>query len=515
MKGIFTLFLTLFLVFNFSTSYAAEIQIISTSEAEQLELDITREDFFNYYWDYFGKNIPETYKYINLKLKGVTKDSELYSSLQKLVYLDLIENNEIYIYKSKPLNAYVFYKLVEKFFNISFVEQLWKNDLTLRNAKVKDFNLVNTVLDNYKYSIDINWSNNTVEQKKMIFSDVYKTLKSAHYDQENIDEVEMMNSAIKGLADWLKDKYTVYFPPTENKNFNESLTWEYEWIWAYVDMETPGEIIIISPIVWSPAEKAWLKWWDIVTHVDGKKIEEDNSLQEAVSWIKWPAWTNVTLTIKRWEDIFDVTVTRWNIVIKDVEYEIINSSTFYIQLKFFWPNTYADFKLALEELVKNKNITKVIIDLRNNPGWYLDQVTNMLSFFVPEWEPTAIVKYKVWTHTYKSNWNDLIDFSKYKLVILQNSWSASASEIMIWTINDYYPEATLVWENTFWKGSVQTMREYNDGSSLKYTIAKWFTWWSESWIDLVWIAPDIEIKLDEYVTDRNNDPQFKKALEIR
>ncbi|MDD3645983.1 MAG: S41 family peptidase [Candidatus Gracilibacteria bacterium] len=515
MKGIFTFLLTIYLLFSFSYTQAATIEIISTEEAERLEKEVSREEFFNYYGDYFTKNIPDTYKYINLNFKGVSKDSELYSSLQKLVYLDLIENNDIYIYKNKPINAYVFYKLTEKFFNTSFVDQIGKNELTLRNAKQKDFNFVNTVLENNKYSIDVYGSNSSVIQKKLIFSDVYKTLTTTHFDQDNLDETEMMNSAIQGLAEGTKDKYTVYFPPTENKDFNESLTGEYEGIGAYVDMDTPGEITIVSPIIGSPAEKAGLKGGDVVTHVDGRKIEEGNSLQEAVSWIKGPAGTTVELTIRRNSEVFNVIVTRGNIVIKDIEYEVINSSTFYIQLKFFGPNTFNDFKAALEELQKNKNITKIIFDLRNNPGGYLDQVTNMLSFFVPEGEPTAIVKYRSGNIAYKSEGFDLIDFSKYKLVVLQNSGSASASEIMIGTLKDYFPNATLVGENTFGKGSVQTMREYNDGSSLKYTIAKWFTGGTETGIDNVGIAPDIEVLLDGYITDRNNDPQFKKALEIR
>jgi carboxyl-terminal processing protease len=163
---------------------------------------------------------------------------------------------------------------------------------------------------------------------------------------------------------------------------------------------------------------------------------------------------------------------------------------------------------------ENNNINTLILDLRNNPGWYLDQVTDMLWFFVKENEPTAVIKYKDFKTVATSRWYDLIDFSKYKIIILQNSWTASASEIMIWTIKDYYPEATLIWEKTYWKWSVQTIKSYNDWSALKYTIAKWFTWKTETWIDLVWINPDIEEKIDEVKYKNWYDSQLEKAIQM-
>ena len=120
----------------------------------------------------------------------------------------------------------------------------------------------------------------------------------------------------------------------------------------------------------------------------------------------------------------------------------------------------------------------------------------MLSYFVEEWKPTAIVKYTKWEQQYNSKGYDLLDFSNYKIVILQNSWTASASEILIWTLQDYMDNITVIWENSYGKGSVQTIRGYKDGSTLKYTIAKWFTWKTQTGIDGIWITPDIELEFD-------------------
>ena len=116
-------------------------------------------------------------------------------------------------------------------------------------------------------------------------------------------------------------------------------------------------------------------------------------------------------------------------------------------------------------------------------------------------------------HLISSKWYSLIDFSKYKLFLLQNSWTASASEIMIWTINDYYKNAKTIWTKTYWKWSVQVIKPYIDWSSLKYTVAKWFTWKTETWIDWIWIEPKLELDFDIKAYQKNwFDNQLDKAI---
>lgn len=140
----------------------------------------------------------------------------------------------------------------------------------------------------------------------------------------------------------------------------------------------------------------------------------------------------------------------------------------------------------------------------------------MLSYFIEKDKPTAIVKYIDKTKTFSSKGYDLIDFSKYKIVILQNSGTASASEILIWTLKDYYPNIEIIWEQSYWKGSVQVMKPYIDWSLLKYTIAKWFTWLTETWIDWIWIKPTIELEFDLEAFKKNwFDNQLNKAKLIR
>jgi len=498
------------------------LEINKTETNSQKELNF--EEILNFFWEYSTKEIPDSYKYISLNFRWIKKDSKLYKSLQKLVYLNKLENKNILINKNKKLSKYTFFKLSEKIFwlNFTFLDaELLKKHKTTQNElnQIKnllqdisdiDIKNVKNLLQNEKTSLK-----KEISQKKEIFSDVYSILLNNHYDKKNIKEKDIMTSAIEWLAKWTKDKHTVYFPPTKSKNFYESLSGEYEWIWSYVDMEKPWFVKIVSPISWSPSQKAWLKWWDIITKVDDKEVLKENSLKEVVSWIKWPAWTKVKLTIKRLDKNLEIIVTRAKIVLKDIEYKLIGKNIFYIEMKNFWDNISIEFEKAIQDLKKQKYINRVIIDLRNNWWWYLWEVVNILWHFVKRWDPTAIIKYTDDVKKFYSLWYDLVDFSKYDIVILQNSWTASASEIMIWTIRDYYPEVKIIWEKSYWKWSVQTIKNYSDGSTIKYTIAKWFTWLTETWIDEKWIEPTIKLEFDmEKYNKSKIDNQLEKAKNI-
>lgn len=509
----------------FSQTFAEPVRIALTPVSNKVTITIkpqesvNRWQVFDFYSDYFKDKVPESYKYIDLKYLDVEKWSELYESLQILVYLNLIPNNPVNVKPSSKIDANSFFKLTEKIFSLDFVYNDDEKKLKARDANLWDFSNVTSLIKKNENKekddfLEIGSNSSKLKEKDVILKDVYKTIIETHYDHENIDQEEMMDSAIKWLVDWVWDKYSVYFPSTDSDNFYDSLNWEYEWIWSYVDMEKPWKLKIVTPISWSPSEKAWLKWWDLVLKVDGKEIKEENSLWEVISWIKWPAWTKVVLIIDRDWEIMELEITREKIIIKDVEYEMIDNKTFYIQIRNFWDHVDSDFMASLEELKKETSVKKIIIDLRNNWWWYLDKVSDMLDYLLEVWDKTAIVKYRDWNKTYYSESEKVIDLNKYEVIILQNSWTASASEIMIWTLKDYYPDIKLVWEKTYWKGSVQTIRNYSDGSSLKYTVAKWFTGKTETWIDTVWISPDIELELDIDKFQNGEDNQLEKALDL-
>lgn len=157
----------------------------------------------------------------------------------------------------------------------------------------------------------------------------------------------------------------------------------------------------------------------------------------------------------------------------------------------------------------------MIIDLRNNPGGSLEEVSNILNLFVPKDQSVVQIRLKNYqTDTYSTGEN-IFNFNGVKLVILINSGSASASEIMAGTIKDYYPNATLLGEQSYGKGSVQTLDDYPDGSSLKYTIAKWFTGKTKTGIDGIGIKPDVEVKYDDTLFSQQGiDNQLEAAKNL-
>ena len=511
--------ITLLLLLSTNISYAASISgwkiTITWENQEEIDTIVTKEDIFHFLANFYDWQIPESYKYIRVGFKDVSRWSELESSLQKLIYLNLIENPKRILNKDEELAAWWFFRLCEKVLWIKIEDAETKQELLWRNANKNDIQIVADFIGQKEIHLPSKSTDRDVKTKLTIMQDVYETLMNGHYNKNNFDEWEIIDSAINGLTQWTGDKYTVYFPPYESESFQDGLSGDYEWIWAYVDMEKPGAVRIVSPIPWSPSEKAGIKGWDLVIKVDGRQIEEDNSLTEVITWIKWPAGTPVVLTVDRNGKIFDITVTRERIIINDIESEKLNTTTYYMQIKSFWEHVAADFKASLQEIKKEDNINKIIIDLRNNWGWYLTEVAEILSYFVEKGETTAVVKYAQRDKTFISRGYEDVDFSDYKIIILQNSWTASASEIMIGTLKDYYPNLELIWENTFWKWSVQVMRSYRDGSLLKYTIAKWFTWKTQTGIDGVWIAPTIQLEFDLDNYKKNGfDNQLDKAIFI-
>lgn len=450
------------------------------------------------------KDIPSSYKYISLRDQSIAKDSEFADAMKKLIYLDKVPNTKISPKFDLPIQRTAFEHMVQKLVAKDFVLPVGSG-LFLTQADL-DYSAL--------------WYQ-TFKSKKQLPTEleqielIYSILQKSHVDHDSFDPELLKLWAIKGLTDATGDKYTQYYPPIESSNYQDELEWEYEWIGAYVDMVEPGKLIIVTPMVDSPAEKAGLRWWDHVTHVDGVEILEQHRISEVVSWIKWPSGSSVILTVER-ETVpnpLEIEVIRWTIILQDIESEKKWRRDYYIRIKNFGQNVDQEFKKSLKEIQEDSSVKKIIIDVRNNPGGYLGKVSSVLSNFVPAWEANAVVKAGEQRKTYDSLWYETLDLNDYKVIILQNTWSASASEIMTGTLKDYFPNITIMWERSFGKGSVQTLRSFSDGSTLKYTTARWFTGKTEQWIDGVGIEPDIIVEFDKEKFDKTwYDNQLEEAL---
>jgi PDZ domain len=334
-----------------SSVYALNVKVVlidiangKTAEENTASSVLTKRDVFQFLLQLPTSIVKTSYQYIDLKYTNISKTSKDYVLLQKMVYLNYLENKKGSLFLDSKISASSFYTFVEKVYgeNVLSQKQRGANQLKKRYANTLDIEKVKSVLipsledSGTGASLADPIDRADIAARKAIFNDVYNSLVDTHYNYDTLDHKAMIYSAIEWLAKGTWDKHTVFFPPTKSKSFEDSLAWEFEWIGAYVDMKEPWVVNVISPIPDSPAEKAWVKAGDIILKIGNNLVTPQNSLQEVVGWIKWPSGTSVILHIKRWENELDISVVRERIIIKEIEYAFKWGDTFYIKMKTFW-----------------------------------------------------------------------------------------------------------------------------------------------------------------------------------
>ena len=345
-----------------------------------------------------------------------------------------------------------------------------------------------------------------------LFWQVYNIIVSNYYSSDELKEKTLEYWLIDWLVKSLWDKYSEFMTPEVTKEFENTLSWDFEWIWAVIEKNELW-VMVDRVLKWSPALESWILKWDIIIKANTKELK-DLTATEAVNFIKWQAWTKVELTILRvWEkDLIIKNVTRNKIKIPSVDTtDLKDPEIWYISLNMFWENTAIEFKELLDTF-NNEKTKWIIIDLRDNWGWYLQTAVEILSNFIKNKEVLVTTKYKdelLNTPYYSENsWNI---FNK-KIVVLINENSASASEITAWALKDYN-KAILVWEKSYWKWSVQQPFDLPDWSMIKLTIAKWYTPKDYS-IDHNWIEPDIKVSFLKEDYEKQFDRQLDEAKKI-
>lgn len=350
--------------------------------------------------------------------------------------------------------------------------------------------------------------NNLVQFNKLF---QIKDLLYERYDGP-INEKDLQEGAIKGLANSLKDPYTVFMSKKEYDDFNTQTEGNYSGVGLQLQAKE-NKIIIVDIFEESPAKSAGILPKDEIEKVNDIPVD-GSQLEKAVSLMKGVEGSEVKLTLFRKDKgNFDVNLKRSKINLKTVAGKMIDNNIALLQVTMFDENTAKNFKNELDKL-KSQGMKGLILDLRGNPGGILDECVDMVSNFVPKGKTivSTIDKYKS-EQKYKSRGGDYIGLP---LAVLTNEGSASASEIFVGAIRDY-KIGTLVGEKTFGKGVVQTLYDTGDGTALKITISKYYTPNGEN-INKKGIKPNIEVKYPEELLkkpyDRNEDPQFKKALEV-
>lgn len=340
------------------------------------------------------------------------------------------------------------------------------------------------------------------------FWDVWDKIKSK-YVKKDIKDVDLFYGAVQGLVYALGDPYSLYFPPKAADEFAKDLSGELEGIGAEVGIKNQ-QLVIVAPLANTPAERAGLRPGDKILQI-GEEITLGMDVNTAVSKIRGEAGTEVTLLIERegWTEPKEIKIIRAKISVPSVTFEMKNNEVGYFRILQFNEDTQRQFDKGIKDFF-NKGGKKIILDLRNNPGGYLDQSIKMAS----EWiEKGVIVSEK--GNDGNSQDHESLGYARLeniKTIILINGGSASASEIVAGALQDN-KKATIIGTKTFGKGSVQDFEMFPDGSALKLTVAEWYTPNGRN-INKEGIAPDIEV-IEEWDKEKvGEDVMIDKALEL-
>lgn len=344
-----------------------------------------------------------------------------------------------------------------------------------------------------------------------LFWSVWDILKSKYVDSESLDANKLFYGAIKGMLQATGDPYTTFFDPEENKKFDEDISGTFEGIGAELGIKN-GILTVVAPLKGTPAEQAGLRSGDKIIKIDGK-ASADMSIEGAVDSIRGQKGTSVVLTIFREgdEETRDITVQRNVINVKSVELEFKDGNLAIVKISRFGDDTEKLFSEAMTK-IKIQKSQGMVIDLRNNPGGYLETSIELASKLLPKGKVVVIEesKDKIQEKMYARG-GDV--GSGIETVVLINEGSASASEILAGALKDNRSNVTLVGEKSFGKGSVQELVKLSQGTAAKITVARWLTP-NGNQINEQGIRPDKEIKLSNDDYENNRDPQMDAALEV-
>ena len=341
--------------------------------------------------------------------------------------------------------------------------------------------------------------------------ETYDTIMSEYY--KDVDSDKLIEGAINGMLESLDDEHTMYFDKKSKEEFDSELSGNYYGIGAQIQLTSDETIKITKLFDDSPAKKAGLKEEDVFVSVDGTSVK-GKSATEVANMLKSDSVKTSTIVVKRNDKELTFKVTKENITLFSVSSEMLDNNgknVGYLSVSIFGQKTYSQFKDALTKLEK-QDMDSLIIDLRGNTGGYLSTVTNMLEEFIDKGNVIYQIQSSSGVKQYKTV---KASEKKYKIVVLIDGGSASASEIMSAAMKEVYG-ATLVGQTTYGKGTVQTTKNLSNGSMIKYTIEKWLTPSGKN-IDKEGIKPDYEVELgDSYKNNptKENDAQLQKALDL-
>lgn len=353
----------------------------------------------------------------------------------------------------------------------------------------------------------VGYKSNTGLPAELDYSSVDKVYESlrANYNGK-LDEAKLIEGLKHGLAEATNDPYTVYFTPSEAEDFNNDLNNTFSGIGAELGKNEQGNIQVIAPIKGTPAAKAGLQPKDVIATVDGKTTV-GKSIEDVVMSIRGKAGTEVVLQIVRGDEALSVPIVRQSIQVPSVTHEIQEGNVGYLQISNFANDTVSLVNQAVSEF-KRKQVSGVVLDLRNNPGGQVDAAIAVASQWLPS--GTLVMQEKrgsIVTETFRSYGPGTL--KDVPTTVLINNGSASAAEIVTAALKDN-GKATVVGEKSYGKGVVQRLVSFSDGSELKVTIASWHRPNGKN-INQQGITPDKKVTISDADATAGNDTQLKAA----
>lgn len=354
-----------------------------------------------------------------------------------------------------------------------------------------------------------------------LFWTVWDKVNQMYVDKAKLDPKKMVDGAISGMVAAIGDPYTAYLPVQQNKETKEDLGGAFEGVGIQLGFKD-NQLAVQTPLDGTPAMKAGVKAGDYILHILDKVAQVDRDtkgmpLPEAVKLIRGKKGTEVVLTMYRTgaKEPFEVTLVRDTIVVKSVTLEWLEKDGrkyAWLKMSRFGDRTVEEWAQALSNMSAEKP-AGVVLDLRNNPGGYLEGAVHLTGEFLPAGKLVVTQAYGDGSKI-ENKVNRNGGLLTVPLSVLVNGGSASAAEIMSGALQDA-KRAKIVGEQSFGKGSVQQPEDFPDGSGIHVTIAKWLRP-SGEWIDKKGITPDFEVEWDGGDTggDWTKDPQLVKAVEV-
>jgi len=328
---------------------------------------------------------------------------------------------------------------------------------------------------------------------------------------DTFDYQKMVYGAVSGMVSSIGDPYTIFMNPQEAKTFMEDVSGSFEGVGMELGIKNK-QLQVIAPLPETPSIKAGIRAGDQILKINNTTTE-NMTVEKAVSLIRGPKGTTVTLSLFRdtWKAAKDFVLEREVIKVPSLKWEMKDNAVAYIHLYQFSEKAGNDFSKAASEIMA-QHAKKIVLDLRNDPGGYLEVSQDIAGWFLERGQTVVIESFspKTKQNVYQAKGNAL--FSKTPVVILINEGSASASEILAGALKDNRG-VLLVGTKSFGKGSVQEISNLQGGSSLKVTIADWLTPKGIS-ISKKGLTPDVEVKITDKDFEQGKDPQLLKALEL-